>query len=166
MWNTSKRSGKVFQAANKLRLPMIVHVRGDQTYGAEHAKVFIDQLVAAAPDVPVQVAHLWGGESFSDAALGVFAEAVAAGDPHARNLYFDVAQLALVARGSQEVLQTCARRMRQIGLKRILFASDGPEFGNVQPREAWRQFRKDVPLTDEEFRIIANNVAPYFSKSN
>ena len=39
--------------------------------------------------------------------------------------------------------------------------SDGPEFGNVQPREAWAAFRTMMPLTNDEFTAIANNIAPY-----
>ena len=155
---------QVFAAANKHRFAIIVHLRHGPTFGGEYAKLFLNELVAAAPDVPVQVAHFWGGERYSEDALTVFGEAFAAGDPHTKNLYFDVAQLAMGARGSQDILQNCARRMRQIGLKRILYASDGPEFGNVPPREAWRAFRKDVPLTEEEFRVIANNVAPYMER--
>ena len=44
--------------------------------------------------------------------------------------------------------------MRRIGFDRLLYASDGP------PLESWLAFRK-LPLTEEEFRSIAGNVAPY-----
>jgi predicted TIM-barrel fold metal-dependent hydrolase len=151
----------VFEAANRRRMPLIVHVRADRTYGREHAEILLDQLVAKAPDVPVQIAHLWGGEAFSDAALGVYAEAVAAGHPAARNLYFDLADAALVAGGSEETLRTIAARIRQIGPSRILYGSDAAMLGHPTPREAWTAFRAELPLTDEEFAIIAGNVAPY-----
>ena len=153
---------KVFQAANRHRLPIIVHVRADlRVYGREHAEILLNQLVATAPDVPVQIAHLWGGEGFSDEALGVYAEAVAAGHPAARNLYFDLADAALVAGGSEETLRTIAARIRQIGPGRILYGSDAAMLGHPTPGEAWAAFRAEVPLTDEEFAIIAGNVAPY-----
>ena len=152
---------QVFQAANQRRLPIIVHVRADQTYGREHAEILLNQLVAAAPDIPVQIAHLWGGEAFSDAALGGYADAVSAGHPAARNLYFDVSDAALVAGGSQETLQTIAKRIRQIGPQRILYGSDAAMVGHPTPRDAWAAFRTEVPLTGEEIRIIASNVAPY-----
>ncbi|MFL6195481.1 MAG: amidohydrolase family protein, partial [Thermoanaerobaculia bacterium] len=152
---------RVVEAANKRRLAIIVHVRPGPTYGRQEAEVFLSQIVAAAPDVPFQIAHLWGGEAFSDAALAVYAEAVAAGDPRTRNLYFDVAEAALVANGSAETLQTIAKRIRQIGPRRILYGSDGPVPEADTPRDAWRQMRTQVPLTDEELRTIANNVAPY-----
>jgi predicted TIM-barrel fold metal-dependent hydrolase len=152
---------RVFQAANRHRLPIIVHVRADlKNYGSEHAEAMLS-LLTAAPDIPVQIAHLWGGEGFSDSALKVYADAVSAGDPRTKNLYFDVAQAALVARGSDETLRTIAARIRQIGPRRILYGSDGPLSEAQTPKDAWEDFRTAVPLTDDELRIIANNVAPY-----
>jgi predicted TIM-barrel fold metal-dependent hydrolase len=144
---------RVMAAANKYRLPMIIHVRSSNEYGREDAEVFLHQLVAAAPDVPVQVAHLWGGESFSGSALAVYADAVSKGDPVTKNLYFDISGAWQF--GKPDEMAEIVARIRQIGLKRILYASDGP------PREAWEAFRKKLPLTAEEVRVIANNVAPY-----
>lgn len=151
----------MFQAANQHRLPIIVHVRADRTYGREHAEILLNQLIATAPDVPVQIAHLWGGEGFSDAALAGYAEAVAAGHPATKNLYFDVADAVLVAGGSAETLRTIATRIRQIGLRRILYGSDAAMLGHPSPREAWAAFRTELPLAREELEIIANNIAPY-----
>lgn len=144
---------RVMEAANKYRLPMIVHVRSKPTYGRQDAEVFLRQLVAAAPDVPIQIAHLWGGESFSSSALAAYAEAVAAGNPATKNLYFDIS--GAWSYGKPEEMQEIVARIRQIGIGRILYGSDGP------PPEAWNAFRNKLPLTNEEFRVIANNVAPY-----
>ena len=52
-------------------------------------------------------------------------------------------------------------RMRQIGLDRIYYGSDGPQFGGAPPRVVWKHFRKHMPLTDDELLTIANNVAPF-----
>lgn len=142
------------EAANRCRLPMIIHVRPGDVYGREEAEVFLRQLVAAAPDVPIQIAHLWGGESFSGPALAVYADAVAANDPVTKNLYFDISG-AWTTYAKPEQMREIVTRIRQIGLKRILYASDAP------PSEAWEAFRKKPPLTDKEFREVANNVAPY-----
>lgn len=152
---------QVFQAANGRKLAIIVHVRADPAYGREHAEILLNQVIAAAPDIPVQIAHLWGGEGFSDPALAVYAEAVSAGHPAAKNLYFDVADAALVAGGSEETLRAIAMRMRQIGLRRILYGSDAAMAGHPTPREAWAAFRTELPLTEDEVAIIASNVAPY-----
>lgn len=144
---------RVMEAANKYRLPMVIHVRSSNEYGREDAEVFLHQLVAAAPDVTVQVAHLWGGEGFSGSALAVYADAVSKGDPVTRNLYFDISGAWQF--GKPEEMSEIVARIRQIGLKRTLYASDGP------PLEAWEAFRKRLPLTESEVRAIANNVAPY-----
>ena len=144
---------RVMESANKFRLPMIIHVRSSNEYGQEHAEIFLRQLVAAAPDVPIQIAHLWGGESFSGSALEVYAEAVAKGDPVTKNLYFDIS--GAWAYGKPHEMPAIVAGIRKIGLNRILYASDAP------PPQAWKAFREKVPLTEAEFRQIARNVAPY-----
>jgi hypothetical protein len=94
-------------------------------------------------------------------ALVAYADAVSARHRATKNLYFDVTQLALILRGRREVLERMATLIRQIGVGRILYGSDGPIFGNEQPAEAWATFRRELPLTGDEFKTIANNIAPY-----
>jgi predicted TIM-barrel fold metal-dependent hydrolase len=151
----------VFEAANRHRLPIIAHVRTGENYGREQVEVLLNRVLPAAPDISVQIAHLWGGENFSDSALAAFATAVAAGHPSTKNLYFDVAEAALVAGESQETLNTIAERIRQIGIRRVVFGSDAAFNGRLRPKEAWAQFRTRVPLDEAEIRAIAGNVAPY-----
>jgi uncharacterized protein len=152
---------RVFEAANRHAMPVVAHVRSGRSYTRTQAETFLGRIVAAAPDVPVQIAHLWGGEGFSAAALEYFAEAVAKGLPVTRNLYFDVAEVAFVAGGSPADMETAARCIKQIGVDRILYGSDAALNGRLQPREAWALFRARVPLSDQEFRSIASNIAPY-----
>jgi predicted TIM-barrel fold metal-dependent hydrolase len=149
---------RVAEAANRNRLPLILHVRSGPAYGRAHALVLLNDILIAAPDVPIQIAHLWGGESFSEPALTAYAEAVEAKHPATRHLYFDVAQMW---NASDESLKTAVALMRRIGMNRILYGSDGPQFAGTPPAEAWNRFRARVPLTDDEFRTIAANVAPY-----
>ncbi len=147
------RVRRIMSAANQYRMPMVIHVRPGDTYGRAEAEVFLNQLVAAAPDVPVQIAHLWGGETFAGAALAVYADAVAARHPAARNLYFDISGAWSYSRPEDRA--EIVARIRQIGTARILYASDAP------PSEAWEAFRNTLPLTEAELREIAGNVAPY-----
>jgi predicted TIM-barrel fold metal-dependent hydrolase len=153
------RLRRVFAAANARRLAIVAHTRGGNDYTNEHVEIFIGQVMTSARDIPVQIAHLWGGEGYSESALRAFAEAVAARRPGTRNLYFDVAEVWAEISGtaSSATQETLARRIRQIGLDRILFGSDG----RTPPDQAWRLFRARVPLDDREFGIIARNVAPY-----
>jgi predicted TIM-barrel fold metal-dependent hydrolase len=149
------RVRRVMRAANRHRLPMVIHVRPGATYGREEAEAFLRHLVTAAPDVPIQIAHLWGGETYSAEALAVYARAAAARDPAVRNLYFDISGAAHYAR--PEDMPQIAAFIRQIGIDRILFGSDAPI------AETWQALMTKLPLTEEEVRTIAGNVAPYMT---
>lgn len=159
-----EKARRVFAAANERRLAIVAHLWvGDSfgredAYGREDAEIFLRQILPAAPDIPVQIAHFaGGGPGYTDEALGVYAEAIAAGDPRTKNLYFD---FATVADGqSNEVLRTFAKRIRQIGPHRVLYGTD---LAPPTARQSWMTFRTTVPLTDDEIRTIAGNVAPYF----
>ena len=154
---------QLFRAANDLRMPIVAHVWvPGKAYGREHSQLFLTRVLPVAPDIAIQIAHLAGtGPGYNqsyDQALSVFAEAVEAGDPSVRNLYFDVA--SNVSEGqSAETRTLVAQRLRQLGLGRMLFGSDSGT-ANMRPAAAWEAFRQ-LPLTDEEFGRIAGNVAPY-----
>ena len=160
---------RVFRAANDNRMPIVIHMRSSYSrrlpYGATEGRIFLDSLLPSAPDVVVQIAHLAGGgdytDTLSDEALGVLADAVAKGDPRTKNLYVDVSGVVGPRLGIPvAAAENMAKRIRQFGVARILYGSDGATGGNLPPREAWAAFRQ-LPLTDEEFRTIATNVAPY-----
>lgn len=159
-----RRIREVFAAANRARLPIVAHVRNGDSYGAREARVILEKILPAAPDIPVQIAHLWGGANFAPDALAVYAEAVAARLPATRNLYFDVSDAALVA-STPEPAQVVADRIRQIGLDRILYGSDAAFGNHPDPAGSWAAFRKGIPLRAEEFEKIAHNVAPYLRES-
>jgi predicted TIM-barrel fold metal-dependent hydrolase len=150
----------VFETANRLRMSILAHLTASRDYGRKHSEAFLRQVVPAAPDVPVVIAHLWGGAGYSDEALAVYADAVVAGDPVARNLYFEVAQASLVEGRSDENLGKITARMRQIGMGRILYGSDGSYGNGLPPRQMWADFRVKVPLSSAEFQKIARNVLP------
>lgn len=157
---------RVFRAANGYRMPIVVHMRVNTgqklAYGREEAMVFLNELVASAPDVDIQVAHLAGAGGyefpFIDPVLDVFAEAVARNDPRAARLWFDVCGSA-TARTTPERAAMIVRRIRQLGLQRVLFGSDAPTPANL-PRDTWAAFRA-LPLTEVEFQTFATNIAPY-----
>lgn len=154
----------LFAAANRLRMPIVVHVHGAAPYGRAEADVMLHQVVAAAPDVAVQIAHLWGGNGYAGEALKLYAEAFQRRDPVTRNLWFDIAEVAFVAGDSQDVMKEVARRLREIGIGRILYGSDAALNGRLKPAESWALTRKKLPLTEAEFATIAGNLAPYFKR--
>jgi uncharacterized protein len=154
-----ERLRAVFRLANSRRVPIVAHIRTlDPTYGRRDAEIFLREVLAEAPDIPVQIAHMagWGGYGDeTDAALGVFAEAIASGDRRTANLYFDLSQV--VSPGfPDDVKQRLVKRIRQIGVARILFGVDGAG----PPLTVWANV-KSLPLTDAELRAIATNLAPF-----
>jgi predicted TIM-barrel fold metal-dependent hydrolase len=159
---------RVFQVANEHRMAVVVHLRASisrqRPYGAEQARVFLDELLPAAPDIPVQIAHLAGsGPGYDDSpaqrAMAVFAAAVEQNDPRTHQLWFDVA--TVVDRNpSPATAELVARRIRQVGTERTLYGSDAALGDNLRPREGWAAFHR-LPLGEDEFKQIASNVAPY-----
>jgi predicted TIM-barrel fold metal-dependent hydrolase len=158
---------RVFRAANGNAMAIVVHLRSTiskgRPYGAQQARAFLTGVLPAAPDVPVQIAHLAGAGGYDDPlmdqALGVFTDAVANKDPRMTRVYVDVSGVAGLGKW-EEKAALIATRIRELGVERVLYGSDGAVGGNLAPREAWAAFRK-VPLSDAEFRTIENNVAPY-----
>jgi predicted TIM-barrel fold metal-dependent hydrolase len=157
---------RVFAQANGYRWPIVVHMRATISeklpYGRDEATIFLNQMLPAAPDVPVQIAHLAGAGGYEDPlvdqALAVFVEAIARRDPRTKRLWFDAA--AVVDSGAPPAqLARIATRIRQLGVKRVLYGSDAAS-GTHTPGAEWAKFRR-LPLSDAEFRTIANNVPPY-----
>ncbi len=161
-----ERLGAIFETAEKLKLPIVVHMktRSGTPYGGEDATIFLEKIVSRAPNTFVQIAHLAGAgpgyQDIIDQVLQVFVEAIQARDANARNLFFDVTTV-VTRETTPENGALIARRIRELGPHRILFGADLSIGGNPAPREAWRLFQDKVPLTPAELRTIAANVPPY-----
>ena len=158
------RTKAVFRAANAHGMAIVIHLRPSVTrnrpYGERIARIFLTDVLPSAPDIPIQIAHLGGSGGLADPgaeeALDYFIRAIAEDDVRMKNVYFDV---SLGFGDSPELLSRTAVRIRQIGLGRILFGSDGAVGGN-SPLAYWRTYRR-LPLTEQEFAIIERNVPPY-----
>lgn len=162
------RLRQVFRAANARAMAIVVDMRSSRThdrpYGAEQARVLLEQVLPFAPDVPVQVSHLAGSVPGGDAApagsaLAVLADAVARRDPRVRQVWFDVASVVPpdIAAGDARRL---VRRLRQLGLERVLYGSDAALDDGLAPPDAWAAFLR-LPLTDAEAARVARNLVPY-----
>ena len=156
---------RVFRAANSHGMAIVVHLHPSVTmkrpYGTAFARIFLNDVIPAAPDVPIQIAHLTSSGDFDEPAVGealdVFAKAIADKDPRMKNVYFDMSGISGMAEPARA--SRIAARLRQLGIERILFGSDGAVNGN-SPLATWKNFRK-LPLSDHEFRVVAGNVPPY-----
>jgi predicted TIM-barrel fold metal-dependent hydrolase len=152
---------QVFRAANKHRLPIFVHLWtiGDyEEKGAEYAGIFLENLLPEAPDITVVIAHMAGGGKPTETAMSVFRAAIATRDPRTKNLYFELSTL-VDPDSPPRLLKIEAERLRKVGLDRILWGSD-QSFDNPAGKQ-WLFFRALMPLTEDELKKIANNVAPY-----
>jgi predicted TIM-barrel fold metal-dependent hydrolase len=161
-----ERLRQVFREANQRGMAIVVHMRSsvtrDRPYGAKEARVFLRELLAAAPRVPAQIAHLSGAGGYDDPAidqaLGVFVDAIAKHDRRMAQVYFDISGITGIGHWKEKG-ELIATRVRQLGLDRVLYGSDGAVSGNT-PREYWTRFQQ-LPLSDAEFRAIEGNIAPY-----
>ncbi|MGH9421453.1 MAG: amidohydrolase family protein [Thermoanaerobaculia bacterium] len=61
-----ERVQRVFRAANAHGMAIVVHMHPSYTmkrpYGTNYARIFLTKVLPAAPDVPVQIAHLGGSD--------------------------------------------------------------------------------------------------------
>lgn len=141
-------------------MAIMVHMRVNTnqkfSYGRAEALIFLNELVAAAPDVTVQIGHLAGAGGYKYPPIDT--EAVATGDPWMARVWFDVTAVAS-AKTTPERAEMIVRRIRQLGVGRIVYGSDAPATEDALPRARWAAFRA-LPLTNAEFQTIAANV-PY-----
>ncbi len=165
-----------FTAANKARMPLVVHLRGAAPFTTSNITTFIDTVLSQAGDLPVQIAH---GASFGgiDAAtletLKLYGDAIARNAPGTANLVLDlsaVAQLDLSslenvpkegieAHTADEWRTLYVSEMRKVGLNRFVLASDWPAL--TPPAEYFTAERKVLPVTDAEWTELCGNLAPY-----
>ena len=159
----------VFRAANTNRMALVIHMRAsislNRPYGAEQVRTFLDQLMPLASNITVQVAHLAGsGPGFDDAkqdsALDAFIAEIQNPKSKIKNrLWFDVTTSAHPS-NSPERTALLLKRIRQLGVKRILYGSDVTVGSNLKPKDSWAELSK-IGLTKDEIQTIARNQAPY-----
>jgi predicted TIM-barrel fold metal-dependent hydrolase len=157
---------KVFAAANSYGMAVVVHMRtsidNHRKYGAHQARVFLNEVLPAVPDVPVQIALLAGAGGYQpevDAALGVLIDAIGHQDRRTKNVWFDVTGVVDAAAPPAQLRQI-ASRIRQIGVERVLYGSDAAASPATFPQAGWASFER-LPLTAGEFAAIGKNIAPY-----
>jgi predicted TIM-barrel fold metal-dependent hydrolase len=159
-----RRMQDVFRLAQRLGRPVLVHMRarGGANYDGQDARLFLSQVIPVAPDIEIVVAHLgYSGPGYPDAdsVMAAFGDAAERNDPSMRNVYFDVAT-NVTAEATPENLALVARRIRQVGARRVVYGSDlSPPGGSI--KSGWEIFRDKVPLSDDEKRTIAGNVVRF-----
>jgi uncharacterized protein len=172
----------VFAAADRLHMPILIHLRSDEVWdGKRSVQIFLDQVLPAAPNIDVQVAHVggWGGyDRITDDAFSAFADACTARPSRCNRLYFDLSAVVLSATAAKAAPGSDLRQLwdeqkdfpqgpdrlaanlRRIGLSRILFATDWP---NETASDYIRALRANLRLAPAETNQIFTNLAPYFA---
>lgn len=150
----------VFRAAASARLRIMIHMRNRADgYGAEEARIFLDEVLPAARGTTVQVAHAagWGGIDVATLdALGVFADACERDRARCANLYFDLAAMKPGA-ATDDDKAALVGLMRRIGLRHFLPASDWPFARDLG---AYYAELAALPLARSEWREVARNAGP------
>nr|WP_316626872.1 amidohydrolase family protein [uncultured Brevundimonas sp.] len=127
-----RRLSAVFDAASDARLTIMIHMRTRaEDYGARDVRIFVDQVLPHARDIPVVIAHSggWGGlDTNTWDALEEFRQILAEQFNTSRNLFFDLAQLFDADTSPQDRLRLVAF-MRAIGVGRFMTGSDWPFSG-------------------------------------
>ncbi|MEA3540400.1 MAG: amidohydrolase family protein [Pseudomonadota bacterium] len=166
-------------AASKARMPLVVHLRGAAPFTNANISTFIDTVLSEAGDLPVQIAHggSFGGiDAATLEALRLYGEAIERKAPGTANLVLDISAVApldlsklpgvpkdsIESRTADEWRAAYVAQMRKIGLDRFVLASDWPAL--TPPAEYFAAERKALPVTDAEWAVLCENVAPYLDE--
>lgn len=169
------RLQEIFARANERDLAIVIHLGGrNQDFGAADAAAFLDEILPAAPDVPVQVAHMAGPGGLGPgtrASAKAFDAALEDHPERTRNLYFDLSGVphpTHLAQGDTTLLRRIevlnrafVELAREIGFDRILFGSDFPA---ITPARYMDGLPTSLPITAEEYRDLVDDAAPYLSR--
>ena len=169
------RLATVFAEANRLGLPIVVHLwTRHPDYGRPDAEIFIDDVLPEAPDIPVQIAHLGGAGVFnavSDSAMAAFEAAIAQHPDRMDNIVFDLGAAAVNPAPAQangdsaqvkqirQINQRLARQIEALGPEWFVFGSD---FWARQPADYVETIRA-LPLDESTIRDLFDNTAPYLN---
>jgi len=169
---------KVFETANNLDMPIIIHMRGrGPDYGAEQARIFLDEVLPAANDVIVQIAHVagWGGyDPGTDAALNEFVKDHDSGKL-GENIIFDFCFVVpacgklwesgennfeeISSEEWQKIAETrLMEKIHKIGLDRFFFGTDWMERTQT---EYLNNIKCQKLMNPNEWNILMSNLAPY-----
>ncbi len=164
----------IFKAAGEEHLAIVIHMQTRlKDYGAEDAKIFLRDVYPMARGSIIQVAHAAGSGGVDDgelAALGAFAEAIAANPRSTKNLYFDLAMVPDLFANEGKIPASPAHvaaledLMHKIGLKRFLLGSD--YVLGLDLKAYYANEQSSLGLNAADWRTLASNLAPYIrSKS-
>lgn len=127
-----RRLSAIFDAASDAQLTVMIHMRTRaEDYGERDVRIFVEQILPHARDIPVVIAHSggWGGlDANTWDALEEFRRVLADRPDTAPDLFFDLAQV-FDADTSPEKRARLVELMRSIDVERFVAGSDWPFSG-------------------------------------
>lgn len=161
-----------FRRAGELDLAIVIHLQTRRDdFGRRDVEAFVNEVIPAAPDVPVQVAHMGGDSRFDSATVRSFDALADAMEEHPERMddvFFDMGLVPFPeqrARGDtarQRIYRRWNRRfaeaVRRVGPDRVVFGTDYPE---ARPGQYARRLRQSLPLTAAEIQDLFDDRAPY-----
>lgn len=166
------RLRSIFAHANEQGLAVVIHLyTAQEGYGRRDVEIFIDDVLPAAPDVPVQIAHFGGGGGFGPGTIGAVDALAAALEDHPErmeNVFFDLSGIPhphYLAQGRAELIkkieivnQRFVEAVDRLGADRIVYATDWPAVDMARYLEG---IESDLPMTTEELADLIDDPAPY-----
>lgn len=170
------RLAEVFARADRHGMPVVIHLQNRASdYGARDARNFLQEVLPAAPSVPVQVAHLAGNGGYGPdnaAAVRVFARALEEHPERTANLFFDMAASPVPlhrARGDSSLVEQVravnrmvAEGVRALGPDRIVYGSDWPAASG----RYLEGISGSLPLPDSTLADLLDDPAPYLRQGS
>jgi predicted TIM-barrel fold metal-dependent hydrolase len=163
-----ERLADVCAIANAAGWSIVIHARGDGDYAPVETARFIEQVLPSAAGALVQIAHAGGGGGIDEAmveALALYADALEQGAAGTQGLVFDLAVVLVRDAAdphSAALIQRFVQLARRIGLQRFFMGSDWPSV--VPPLEHNALSQAQLPFTEDEWRTVLNNRAPYMQE--
>lgn len=149
----------VLRQAAAQQLPIVMHI-GYEGSDSTVTEFFIREVLPAAGESPVQIAHAAGGmppaKGIQRDVLRVFADHFQRGDSTVARVQFDLSFFPSPDASDAEVRQQM-QEVRRIGVNRFLFASDF----DVQTPQQQVALMARMHLTARELKIIRNNCAAW-----
>ena len=169
--NDVSRLREIFREASRHNLVILAHTwTRHPDFGAQDMKIFVDKLIPAAAGVPIQIAHLGGPGTFSEVtaeAAGVFADEIESGNPAMKNVWLDISEVPHHPNRAEtweqreqmnQANRELADLIRRLGTHRVLWGTDWV----AGPVQIYMAELEPMPLPDDVWEEIRDNVAPYF----
>lgn len=171
-----QKLSSVFELSEQLDLAIVIHLfTRNPDYGEKDASIFVNQVLADAPKVTVQIAHLGGAGAFNKTTSEVidFFEKASTEKPKLmdNDLFFDLSATVanpevVIARGdttrAEEMRKNndaLTQKLEEFNSNRLLFGTDWIAVSR-KPADYSALF-KSLPIETSTLKAILKNKAPY-----